>query len=107
MQSFGALMARLAEDEADRPEQQIEREAYTVQQQLFRIQGILGERRGPVGFREFFSCRPSRAEVVTVFIALLELIKLGRIALRQESLFGGITIEAHARREEDTEHGEA
>jgi segregation and condensation protein A len=107
MQSFGALMARLAEREAGGPEQEIEREAYTVQEQLFRVQGILGERRGPVGFTELFSPKPNREEVVTVFIALLELLRLNRITVRQDGLFGGITVEARARREGEAEYGEA
>jgi segregation and condensation protein A len=107
LQSFAALMARLREDEEGSPEREIERETYTVQQQIFRIQGLLGARRGAVGFAELFPPRPSREEVVTVFIALLELLRLNRIALKQESLFGGISIEARARREGDEEHGEA
>lgn len=107
MQAFAVLMARLAEEEDNGPEREIERETYTVQQQLFRIQGLLGERRGPLGFRELFSTKPSREEVVTVFIALLELMRLNRIALKQEGLFGGITIEARARADMEAEHGEA
>lgn len=107
LQSFGALMARLREEEAGGPEQQIEREIYTVQQQLFRIQGLLGARKGAMGFAELFSPRPSREEVITVFVALLELLKLNRITLRQDGLYSGITVEARIRREEEAEHGEA
>jgi segregation and condensation protein A len=107
MQAFAVLMAKLAEEEDSGPEREIERETYTVQQQLFRIQGLLGERRGPLGFRELFSPKPTREEVVTVFIALLELMRLNRIALTQEGLFGGISIEARARADGEAEHGEA
>jgi segregation and condensation protein A len=107
MQSFGALMARLAEEEAGGREQEIAREAYTVQEQLFRIQGILGAGKGSVGFEELFSKKPSREEIVTIFIALLELLRLNRITVQQEGLFGAIAIEARARREGEAENGEA
>jgi segregation and condensation protein A len=107
MKAFSALMAKLIEDEEDKPERQIEREAFTVQQQIFRIQGILGTAGRVVGFRELFSEKPGREEVVTVFIALLELLKLNRITIRQEGLFGSIALEARAKREEEAEHGQA
>ena len=105
--AFSALMERLKDDEEDKPERQIERETWTVQQQLFRIQGLLAESRGPLSFRTLFTARPQRDEVVTAFIALLELLKLNRITLRQDGLYGGITIEARARREEDDDDGKA
>lgn len=107
MRAFGELMARIAEEEAERPDRQIEREMFTVQEQIFRIQGLLGGRSGPVGFRELFSPRPSREEVVTVFIALLELLKLNRIAIEQQGLFGSIEVRARARRDWEEDHGEA
>lgn len=107
MKAFSVLMERLREDDEEKPERQIEREIYTVQEQLFRIQGILSSRRGPVIFKELFSEKPGREEVITMFIALLELLKLNRITVKQQGLFGGISIEARARREGEAEHGEA
>jgi segregation and condensation protein A len=107
MKAFSELMAKMQEDEEEKPEQQIERESFTVQEQIFHIQSVLAKRRGQVAFREFFSAKPGREEVITVFIALLELLKLNRITIGQEGLFGNITIEARSRREEEADHGEA
>jgi segregation and condensation protein A len=106
-QAFAELMARLKEDEEEKPERQIERETFTVQEQIFRIQNFLGQRKGQVGFQELFSERPGRDEVVTVFVALLELLRLNRITISQSGLFGRIAIEARVRRDTEAEHGEA
>ncbi len=94
LEAFRALMARVdVDDEEDAPARRIEREGYTVQEQIFRIQRLLG-RGGAVRFGELFSARPTREEVVTAFLALLELLKLGRVTLRQEALYGEITLNA-------------
>lgn len=104
-QAFAALLARVGqeEDDEEEPERRIERESFTVQQQLFRIQSLLGQ-RGSVGFGELVSARPTREEVVTAFLAVLELIKLNRAQVRQEGLYGAIRLVARARTEEEA-HG--
>jgi segregation and condensation protein A len=106
-QAFALLMERIAEEEEDKPDRHIEREIFTVQEQIFRIQSVLADRRGPVGFRELFSARPVREEVITVFMALLELLRLGRITIRQEGLYGSIAVEALMRHDMEAGHGEA
>jgi segregation and condensation protein A len=106
-EAFAILMARLKEDEEEKPERQIEREIFTVQEQIFRIQSILGQRKGPVGFHELFSERPGREEVITAFVALLELLKLNRISIKQDGLFGKMAIEARVKRDTEAEYGEA
>jgi len=58
-------------------------------------------RRGQVTFEELFDPSTSRPEVIVTFLALLELIKRGRVRARQERLFGEILI--LARREEGTD----
>jgi segregation and condensation protein A len=96
--AFRELMSRQeTEDEAE-PGRQIERESYTVQEQIFRIQRVLN-RRGAVSFAELFPGpgRPGREELVTSFMALLELLKLNRITLLQEGMFGEIVIAQVAR----------
>jgi segregation and condensation protein A len=46
-----------------------------------------------IHFREVFSERPTRAEVIASFLALLELAKLKRIKIVQEKVYGEILIE--------------
>ena len=104
--AFRELMAKLEAEEEAEAEQQIERESYTMQEQIFRIQRALN-RRGAITLAELFTKLPGREELVTSFIALLELLKLNRITLRQDGLFGKIVIEARLRKEGETDSGEA
>jgi segregation and condensation protein A len=62
------------------------RDEYTVPRCTAHILKRL--KKGPVRFEELFSPEPSRDEVVTLFLALLELLRLGRAAVMQEGVFG-------------------
>ncbi|KXG74134.1 Segregation and condensation protein A [Fervidicola ferrireducens] len=43
-------------------------------------------------FREFFQENSSKLEIIMTFLAILELIKLNRVKVKQERLFGEITV---------------
>lgn len=93
-QAFRALLERMDDEEEEAPaERRIEREGFSVQQQIFHIQRLIAS-HGTVEFAGLFGPRPTREELVTSFMALLELLKLGRITLRQEALYGPITLRA-------------
>ena len=47
---------------------------------------------GPARFEELFSEAPDREEVVTLFIALLELLKLGKAHVEQDGTFDSILL---------------
>ena len=49
--------------------------------------------RTQFSFCELLMSQRDRFEVVVTFLAVLELIKVGRIGIRQETLFGDIVIE--------------
>lgn len=68
----------------------IRRDNYTVEGCMEAIESrlVLGQTR----FDELFSEAPGREEVVTLFIALLELLKLGKVYARQDDAFGGILL---------------
>ena len=51
-------------------------------------------RHGSVPFLSLLSVHASREEVVTLFLALLELLKLGKISCMQEGIYGDITVSA-------------
>src|SRR6185436_13021893 len=63
-----------------------------LEQHILRLERLLqpGER---ATFQELFAERRTRAYAVGVFIAILELLKRGRIAVEQEEDFGEIWIE--------------
>jgi len=76
----------------------VDLEATTVEEQTERIKSVL-RGRGPVLFGSLFEGSSSRAEVVTAFIALLELIRLGLVRAVQQRVFGQISIELRAEEE--------
>jgi segregation and condensation protein A len=57
---------------------------------------------GSVGFIDLLARCRERSEMVATFIALLELIKLGRARITQEEPFGEITVTAGLEPEEES-----
>lgn len=68
----------------------IRRDHYTVEECVFRIQARVAG--GPMNFDELFDENPDREEVVTIFLALLELLKLGRVRVEQQGTFETIRL---------------
>ena len=64
-----------------------------------RISAFL--RRGSVRFEQLFSQNPTREEVVTLFLALLEMLRLGRAEASQEGVYGEIILSPRAKEEKD------
>ena len=84
----------------------IRRDSYTVEGCMEAIESrlVLGETR----FEALFSDAPGREEVVTLFIALLELLKLGKVYVKQSATFEEITLMPGAKPfEEGEEDGES
>ncbi len=82
--AFSRISARLVdkvEDEAEKPSL-IMLEQYSVPKCMANI--LRRTRRGSLSFSELLSGKPSRDEVVTLFLALLELLKQGRLSAWQE-----------------------
>ena len=69
----------------------IHRDEHTVQEcMLTLLRGV--RKRGRLRFEEAFSEAPSKEEVVTLFLALLELLRLGRMHCEQEGVYGDIVL---------------
>jgi segregation and condensation protein A len=64
----------------------------TREQQTALIEAHLA-RKKRVRFREILSSATTRIEIIVTFVALLELIRLDRVKVQQEQLFGPIFIE--------------
>src|SRR5262249_22818579 len=62
-----------------------------LEQHVLRLERIL-EPGMRATFRELFAERKTRAYAIGVFLALLELLKRGRIAVEQEGDFGEIVV---------------
>ena len=71
---------------------EIRRDSFTVAGCMARISRMV--RRGSCRFSELFGEDYTRQEVVTMFMALLELIKLNRLRVSQDAAYDEITLTA-------------
>ena len=67
------------------------RDEHTVQDCMLTLRDRL-KRKGRMRFEEAFSEAPTREEVVTLFMALLELLKVGEMHAEQEGVYGDILL---------------
>jgi segregation and condensation protein A len=66
--------------------------AFSIEDKIADILGRTASRR-QASFRDLLGEASSRVEVIVTFLALLELIRLRRVTVEQEGLFGDIAIE--------------
>ncbi|HNX61656.1 MAG TPA: segregation/condensation protein A [Candidatus Limiplasma sp.] len=78
------------EQEAELVPRDIRRDCYTVEGCMKTIQHRL--KSGATRFDELFHAVPDREEIVTLFIALLELLRLGRAYVTQNGTFEPIIL---------------
>lgn len=92
--AFAEVLRRVSEreDPMDTKMREITtRDVYTVQNCMVRIQRKM--RKGQkMHFREMFSEKTNKAEVIGVFLALLELIRLGKMHVLQDSAYSDIML---------------
>lgn len=72
---------------------EIRKESVSIEQKIGSVLAYAGRKRR-FSFREMLSKQADRTEVVVTFLAVLELMKLGRIRLTQAALFDDMDIEA-------------
>ena len=104
-QAFLRVLSRAkAAGEALPLPERIQREEFTIGDMMLRIlnRALLYKR---VPFTELFPLDATRAEVVTTFIAMLELMRSGRILVRQDEDFQEIYIQM-AKMGEEGAHGD-
>ena len=86
------VLLRAERNEAAPPApRQIPRDDFTIGECMLRVlHRVLVY--GQVEFSELFPVDATRAEIVTTFLALLELLKANRVTLRQEEIYAPIVI---------------
>ncbi len=67
-------------------------EPVTVNEKIEEISGALDRRKGRLQFRPLLAACQTRTEIVVLFLAVLELIKAGRLWAEQRRPFGEITL---------------
>ena len=91
--AFERVMQRLRDrdETAEKAAKELKRDTYTVQGCITRIKTRV--RGGRCAFSALFDDVFSRDEVVTMFMALLELLRLNRVHAEQESVYSEIWLE--------------
>ena len=91
--AFARVMARQAQTDDEPKEQQVRRiirDEHTVPMCMAHI--LRQVRKAPARFETLLSPSPTREEVVTLFLAMLELLKLGKITFFQDGIYGDISV---------------
>ena len=86
------IMHKVNKVEKGKESKEIAKETYTVEQKIATIKDTLIS-RDKLKFSELFLETASKEEVITTFMALLELIKMQAIRVSQDDLFSDIQIE--------------
>ena len=81
----------------------IHRDVHTVQECMLTLMRGL-RNKGSMRFEEALSEAPTRAEVVTLFLALLELLRIGQTHIQQSSSFGEIILLPGPAEENETDY---
>ncbi len=99
MSAFAAVMARTPRQEEPPADiaKRIMREEHSVPDCMLQISKRL--RYGSLSFSSLIGESSSREEIITYFLALLELLRLGRIGIAQDEAYGEISIHAAKRKQ--------
>lgn len=92
LDAFVGIMHKVNKVEKSKESKEIVKETFTVEQKISTIKDTLISRK-KIKFSELFLESASRDEVITTFMALLELIKMQVIKVAQDNLFSDIHIE--------------
>ncbi len=98
--AFSRLMIKRQETEKEAEAREIPKDRFTVAEKVTYILEAL-EEGGEKTFEELFEEDCSRPEIVTTFQAMLELLKLQYLRVRQEQAFGEICISLNPERKEE------
>lgn len=100
VKAFSNLLSRVELEKEINAKKEIPKEVFTVQGKMTYIREVLLERK-ECSFFELFKMTASRAEVVTTFQAMLELLKRQFITVEQKAVFDDITITINEERSAD------
>lgn len=92
LDAFVGIMHKVNKVEKSKESKEIVKESFTVEQKIATIKDTLIS-RDRLKFSELFLESASKDEVITTFMALLELIKMQAIRVSQDDLFSDIQIE--------------
>lgn len=71
----------------------IEREEINIEDRMVQIREEIRGLKG-INFRTLLESQPSKMNIIITFMSILELMKVGAVAIRQEETFGEIVIDS-------------
>lgn len=92
LDAFVGIMHKVKKVEKSKESKEIAKELFTVEQKISTIKDCMISRE-KLKFSELFLDSSSKEEVITTFMALLELIKMQFIRVTQDDIFTDIQIE--------------
>jgi segregation and condensation protein A len=95
-----SVFREILERAKKRPQLEIRREEVTVAQMIEHVKEILMASSRPVPLDQLMAGYESRQALIALFLALLEMVRLHAILLRQKDLFASILVHRHKRFEE-------
>jgi segregation and condensation protein A len=103
VKTFQQVVERLR----SRPMIQVDEETVSVSQMIVYLRRRLSLEERPIRLKQMLSTVQSRQALVCLFLALLELVRLQAIQLRQDRIFGEILLRKHAHFDEVMKDQEA
>ncbi|TAM83591.1 MAG: chromosome segregation protein ScpA [Acidobacteria bacterium] len=95
-----SVFREILERAKKRPQIQVRREQVTVREMIEHVKQVMRERSGPVSIEDLVAGYVWRQAMIALLLALLELVRLRAIHLRQDDLFAPITVAKSKRFEE-------
>jgi len=91
LDAFANLLCRVERKQEDKEPKKIVKDRFTVAEKIVHIKKIVGQKKH-VKFTELFDEDNTKSEMLNIFLALLELLKLQFVKAQQKELFGEIDI---------------
>jgi segregation and condensation protein A len=95
-----SVFREILERAKKRPQLQIQREEVTVAQMVEHVKQVLRASPGPVPLADLVGDYLWRQALIALFLAVLEMVRLRAVLLRQKDLFAAITVARSKRFEE-------
>ncbi len=95
-----AAFRQVIERAKERPSLEVQREEVTVAEMIEHVKQVLLARRHPVQLEDLMAGYVARSALIALILALLEMVRLHAVLLRQKELFGPVTIHRHQHFEE-------
>ena len=103
IKAFSTLLIKTQESSIEHNEKTIERDRFTVEEKIFEIKSLLIN-CDKVSFNALVGEDFTRGEIITLFLALLELLKRQVITVEQLETYGDIEIVKNELGEENNEY---